>query len=169
MLVWDKNIKKYSTYHCSSFALAWWSPISGKTYNSNTQAITSSWTGTSFGLTNAKCIGSVVNTENDRIYWFIKADEADCIAEYDGRLSVIDFKTSKKRKVRSHCYNYFMQCSAYAIMFEERTGIPVDQTVVLITQEDDGPMIHVEKRDDFVPQLLEARDVYEEFLKTSAN
>ena len=58
---------------------------------------------------------------------------------------------------------------AYAIMFEERTGIPVDQTVVLITQEDDGPMIHVEKRDDFVPQLLEARDVYEEYLKTSAN
>ena len=54
-------------------------------------------------------------------------------------------------------------------MFEERTGIPVDQTVVLITQEDDGPMIHVEKRDDFVPQLLEARDVYEEYLKTSAN
>ena len=41
--------------------------------------------------------------------------------------------------------------------------------VVLITQEDDGPMIHVEKRDDFVPQLLEARDVYEDFLKTSAS
>ena len=97
------------------------------------------------------------------------AGQADCIAEYDGRLSVIDFKTSKKRKVRSHCYNYFMQCSAYAIMFEERTGIPIDQTVVLITQEDDGPMIHVEKRDEFVPQLLEARDAYEEYLKTSAS
>tara|TARA_B100000519_G_scaffold148798_1_gene129635 strand:+ start:492 stop:1172 length:681 start_codon:yes stop_codon:yes gene_type:complete len=93
------------------------------------------------------------------------AGQVDCIAEYDGKLSVIDFKTSKKRKVRSHCYNYFMQCSAYAIMFEERTGIPVDQTVVLITQEDDGPMIHVEKRDEFVPQLLEARDAYESFLK----
>ena len=63
--------------------------ITGKTYNSNTQAITSSWTGTSFGLTNAKCIGSVVNTENDRIYWFIKADEADCIAEYDDIKGII--------------------------------------------------------------------------------
>ena len=54
-----------------------------------------------------------------------------------------------------------MQCSAYAIMFEERTGIPVDQTVILMAQEDDGPAIWVEKRDEFVPKLLEARDVYE--------
>ena len=89
------------------------------------------------------------------------AGQADCIAEYDGRLSVIDFKTSKKRKVRSHCYNYFMQCSAYAIMFEERTGIPVDQTVILMAQEDEGPAIWVEKRDEFVPKLLDARDDYE--------
>ena len=89
------------------------------------------------------------------------AGQPDCIAEYKGKLSVIDFKTSKKRKTRSHCYNYFMQCSAYAIMFEERTGIPVDQTVILMAQEDDGPAICVEKRDEFVPKLLEARDVYE--------
>ena len=89
------------------------------------------------------------------------AGQPDCIAEYKGKLSVIDFKTSKKRKTRSHCYNYFMQCSAYAIMFEERTGIPVDQTVILMAQEDDGPAIWVEKRDEFVPKLLEARDVYE--------
>ena len=87
--------------------------------------------------------------------------QADCIAEYKGRLSVIDFKTSNKKKTRSQCYNYFMQCSAYAIMFEERTGIPVDQTVILMAQEDEGPAIWVEKRDEFVPKLLDARDDYE--------
>ena len=54
-----------------------------------------------------------------------------------------------------------MQCSAYAIMFEERTGIPVDQTVILMAQQDDGPAVFVEKRDDFVPKLLDARDDYE--------
>ena len=92
------------------------------------------------------------------------AGQVDCIAEYKGKLSVIDFKTSKKRKTRSQCYNYFIQCSAYAIMFEERTGIPVDQTVILMAQEDDGPAIWVEKRDEFVPKLMEARDTYEEHL-----
>ena len=61
--------------------------ITGKTFDSNKQVITSNWSG--FGLTNAKCIGSVVNTENDRIYWFIKADEADCIAEYDDIKGII--------------------------------------------------------------------------------
>jgi genome maintenance exonuclease 1 len=87
--------------------------------------------------------------------------QADCIAEYKGRLSVIDFKTSNKRKTRSQCYNYFIQCSAYAIMFEERTGIPVDQTVILMAQQDDGPAVFSATRDEFVPKLLEARDAYE--------
>ena len=87
--------------------------------------------------------------------------QADCIAEYKGRLSVIDFKTSNKRKTRSQCYNYFMQCSAYAIMFEERTGIPVDQSVILMTQQDDGPAVFTATRDEFVPKLLDARDDYE--------
>jgi len=87
--------------------------------------------------------------------------QADCIAEYKGRLSVIDFKTSNKKKTRSQCYSYFMQCSAYAIMFEERTGIPVDQSVILMTQQDDGPAVFTATRDEFVPKLLEARDDYE--------
>ena len=87
--------------------------------------------------------------------------QADCIAEYKGRLSVIDFKTSNKRKTRSQCYNYFIQCSAYAIMFEERTGIPVDQTVILMAQQDDGPAVFTATRDEFVPKLLAARDDYE--------
>ena len=115
-------------------------------------------------IDNIRCLEQNLYSDHLRL-----AGQVDCIAEYDGRLSVIDFKTSNKKKTRSQCYNYFIQCSAYAIMFEERTGIPIDQTVVLITQEDDGPMIHVEKRDDFVPQLLEARDVYEEYMKTSAS
>ena len=87
--------------------------------------------------------------------------QADCIVEYKGRLSVIDFKTSNKRKTRSQCYNYFIQCSAYAIMFEERTGIPVDQTVILMAQQDDGPAVFTATRGEFVPKLLDARDDYE--------
>ena len=55
--------------------------ILGRVYDSNKKVITSNWGTDSFGLTNAICVGTKLNNENDRIYWFIKADEADCIAE----------------------------------------------------------------------------------------
>ena len=48
--------------------------IKGKTYDTNTQAITANWSTHSFGLTNAVCIGSVLDNESDKIYWFIKSD-----------------------------------------------------------------------------------------------
>ena len=53
------------------------------------------------------------------------AGRTDLIAEFDGRLSVIDYKSSAKRKKYEHCYNYFAQCTAYAIMYEERTTTPM--------------------------------------------
>ena len=62
--------------------------ITGKTYNSNSKSITATW-GDQFGLTNPVCIGHVLNNETDKIYWFIKADEADCIAEYDDNKGII--------------------------------------------------------------------------------
>ena len=63
--------------------------ITGKTYDTNTQSITAHWSGDSFGLTNAICIGSKLNNENDKIYWFITSDEADCVAEYDDIKGII--------------------------------------------------------------------------------
>ena len=51
------------------------------------------------------------------------AGTVDCIAEFQGKLSVIDFKTSSKPKDREDIYNYFMQTAAYAVAFEERTEI----------------------------------------------
>lgn len=58
--------------------------------------------------------------------------QVDCIAEYEGVLSVIDFKTAKALKRKEHIENYFMQGTAYSIMFNEMTNIPVDQVVILI-------------------------------------
>ena len=81
--------------------------IKGKVYNSNTKAITSNWDTLSFGLTNAICVGSKLNNENDRIYWFIKADEADCIAEYDdikGIISPVLVDTNNILKFKTTTY-----------------------------------------------------------------
>jgi len=57
------------------------------------------------------------------------AGRVDCIAEFDGKLSIVDFKTAGRVKERSEISSYFMQECAYAIMFEERTGIAIDQLV----------------------------------------
>lgn len=98
------------------------------------------------------------------------AGTVDCIGEFDGRLSVIDFKTASKQKDKDSIGNYFMQCSAYAIMFEERFGIPVSQIVVAIAVEDDEPQIFLEKRDHHVKELIRYRNIYEsKFSSLSTN
>ena len=43
------------------------------------------------------------------------AGQVDCVAEYNGKLSVIDFKTANKERQESWIDNYFLQCTAYAL------------------------------------------------------
>ena len=88
------------------------------------------------------------------------AGTVDCIAEYDGRLSVIDFKTSRRQKQRDNIYDYFMQCSAYAVAFEERTRIPVTQLVILMAVEDETPLIFIERRDTWIEGFKNLREEY---------
>jgi len=83
------------------------------------------------------------------------AGRVDCIAEWKGKLSVIDFKTSGRLKDKDHIKNYFMQCSAYAIMFEEITGLPIEQIVVAIAVNDETvPQIFEETKDKYIDDLL---------------
>jgi genome maintenance exonuclease 1 len=90
------------------------------------------------------------------------AGTVDCIAEFNGKLSVIDFKTSNKPKKPEWITSYFMQCAAYAIMYEELTGIPIQQLVVLVAVEETGDnQLFIEKRDIWAPELLQWRDNYE--------
>ena len=88
------------------------------------------------------------------------AGTVDCIAEFDGRVSVIDFKTSKRIKSREDIPGYFMQTSAYAVMFEELTHIPVDRLVVIMSVDDEAPLLFIEKRDDWIGQFIELRNDY---------
>jgi genome maintenance exonuclease 1 len=88
------------------------------------------------------------------------AGTVDCIAEYEGKLSVVDFKTSKRIKSRDDIHDYFMQCSSYAVAFEERVGIPVSRLVVLMAIDDEPPTVFVEKRDTWVPEFKKLRLSY---------
>jgi len=63
------------------------------------------------------------------------AGRVDCIGEYEGELSVIDFKTSTNNKDYTMVYDYFLQCTAYAIMYREMFHVPINMIVVLIAVE----------------------------------
>jgi ATP-dependent exoDNAse (exonuclease V) beta subunit len=76
--------------------------------------------------------------------FFRLAGTVDCIAEYEGVLSVIDFKTAEKPKPREWIENYFVQAAAYAFMFKELTGIEVKQIVIMMACENSEVEIYKE-------------------------
>ena len=88
------------------------------------------------------------------------AGTVDCIAEFQGKLSVIDFKTSSKPKDRDDIHNYFMQTSAYAVAFEERTGIPIGRLVIIMAVDNDDPRWFIEKRDNWIGGFRKLRMDY---------
>ncbi len=76
------------------------------------------------------------------------AGRVDCVAEYDGVLSIVDFKTANSNKTDDMIEDYFLQCTAYAVMYYEMYGVPIDQIVVVIAVEK-GMMPLVFKREIF--------------------
>jgi genome maintenance exonuclease 1 len=88
------------------------------------------------------------------------AGRVDLIAEWDGVLSVIDFKTSKRVKSKDDIQDYFWQECAYALMMEELTGIAVNQLVTVMAVQDENPLIFIEKTEDHIEGLLGAIKFY---------
>jgi genome maintenance exonuclease 1 len=88
------------------------------------------------------------------------AGQVDCIAEFDGQLSIIDFKTSRKPKKVEWITNYFIQASFYAAAFYERTGIPIKQGVILITVDHSEPQIFKVNTFDYLPHFIDVRKKY---------
>ena len=88
------------------------------------------------------------------------AGRVDCVGVFDGKLSIVDFKTSRKIKKQEWITNYFAQEAAYAIMWEERTGMPITQLVTLITVDNEQPQVFIEHRDKWTDLLFEAIEKY---------
>lgn len=81
------------------------------------------------------------------------AGRPDIIADFDEKLSVIDFKTSRRKKKEEWIENYYLQETGYSIMWEERTSIPIEQIVTIISSEDGEVQTFVKKPSNFVKQL----------------
>jgi len=81
------------------------------------------------------------------------AGRCDCIAEYEGVLSVIDFKTSRKPKKESWIKDYFLQACAYSKMWEERTGLIIDQLVILVAVDNNEPQVFIADSNEWYDEL----------------
>ncbi len=88
------------------------------------------------------------------------AGRVDCVGVWDGKNSIIDYKTSRKPKKKEWIDGYFMQCAAYAIMWEERTGMPITQLVVMIAVDNEEPQVFIEHRDNWVKKLFDVIEQY---------
>ena len=88
------------------------------------------------------------------------AGQVDCVAEYNGKLSVIDFKTANKERQESWIDNYFLQTTAYAQMYEETFGKSIDQIVILHASEDGSVQNFVKEKKDYMTPLMKSIDEF---------
>jgi len=89
------------------------------------------------------------------------AGRVDCVAEYNGKLSVIDFKGSTRRKRKQNIENYMLQATAYSIMWHERTGQPIDEFHIIISSEQGLPCeVFSGNPMHYVPRLFEVIQQY---------
>lgn len=107
-------------------------------------------------IDNVRCLETPLFSHYLRV-----AGTVDCIADYAGKRSVIDFKTASKVKTKEDIHNYFMQTAAYAVMFEERTKLPVSQLVIIMgCDESKSALVFIEKRDNWINNFIELREDY---------
>jgi genome maintenance exonuclease 1 len=106
-------------------------------------------------------IGKVYGQELPLYSNYLKvAGRVDCIAEFDGVPSIIDFKTSRRVKKAEDITSYYMQEAAYAIMWEERTQQPIVNLVTIMAVDDNPPIVFKEHRDNWVKPLIETISTY---------
>ena len=96
------------------------------------------------------------------------AGRVDCIAKYNGVLSIIDFKTSTKERFDDWNENYYIQCSAYAEMFTELTGIDTDQIVILVVTEDGTVQEFIKKKSNYLDALKDSIIEWEALNETNS-
>ena len=88
------------------------------------------------------------------------AGTCDAIVEWDGVPTIVDWKTSRRPKKKTDIPNYFAQLAAYAVMWEERTGMACNNTRIVMDVDNFHPVMYKETRDDWINLMIETRDKY---------
>ena len=111
-------------------------------------------------IDNIHCLETIMYSKKLTI-----AGQVDCIAEYNGKLSVIDFKTANKERNESWIENYFLQTTAYSMMYEEIFGKKIEQIVILIAGEDGSMVPFVKDRSDYEKELVNSIEEFYKYYK----
>ena len=93
------------------------------------------------------------------------AGTSDCIANYDGELSIIDYKTKRSNQKEEWMTDHFIQGTAYAQMFKELTGIEPKQVVILVSSEKNTRMEFVKNTEDYKDSLTKRLNQYYDILE----
>ena len=91
------------------------------------------------------------------------AGTSDVIANFDGRRSIIDFKTSSKPKKLEWIEDYCMQLAIYSVMYEELTGVPVNNLVVIIAVENSEPQLFIQRRNQWIGKAVNVINTYYDY------
>ena len=89
------------------------------------------------------------------------AGTVDCVGIYNGVLSILDWKTSRKKKQKAWIHDYFLQITAYSKMFQFMTGMEIKQGVILISGEDGSLDEHVFEIANYVDELDKRLKAYD--------
>ena len=111
-------------------------------------------------IDNIHCLETVMFSDKLTV-----AGQVDCIAEYNGKLSVIDFKTANKERQEDWVENYFLQTTGYSMMYEEIFGKKIEQLVILIAAEDGTMTSFVKDRKEYEQTLIESIDSFYKYYK----
>ena len=111
-------------------------------------------------IDNIHCLETVMFSDKLTV-----AGQVDCIAEYNGKLSVIDFKTANKERNEDWIENYFLQTTAYSMMYEEIFGNKIEQIVILIAAEDGTMVPFVKDRSEYEKELVKSIEEFYKYYK----
>ena len=106
-------------------------------------------------IDNVHCVEGALYSDELKL-----AGRTDLIAEFNEELAVIDYKTSRKIKTWEMCHSYFMQGAFYAHAYEEQTGIPVNDIVIIMAVENEKPLLFRETKERWLNPLNEVRYKY---------
>ena len=106
-----------------------------------------------------KHLDNIICVEGQMVSDYLKVGgTVDLVADWDGKRSIIDWKTARKPRQLEWCDAYFMQEAAYAIMFEENTGVPINNLVTVVACETGDIQILKQPRNKWAHKFIELRN-----------
>jgi genome maintenance exonuclease 1 len=106
-------------------------------------------------ISNVTCIEQRMYSDKLKV-----AGTSDLIAEYNGELSIIDYKTKRKPQIDQYMYEYYLQTTCYAQMFQEVTGVKINQIVILVSSEKNSRQEFIKTCNDYVEPMTQRIEKY---------